>query len=206
MTKRKLRLSGCALALASLGSCGPSASSSTHWLRCVTDTDCSDVVVGARCESGYCVDPSGERIAEPPVAGGGDPGGQATAGAASPSSGAGAPSALSPTTTGGDGGASGGPTSVVASGASSGSTSAAASAGSGGVPAGGAASVNATAGAPGTAACAAFDRPFIDSLKSCTADADCASVTYQVDCCGTWAWVGIRQDQVPAFEACESAR
>ena len=50
------------------GACGPGgpeSSSSTHWLRCQVDADCTNLALGARCgEDGYCTAPDGARLAQ----------------------------------------------------------------------------------------------------------------------------------------------
>jgi len=64
-----LGFSACTLAMSTLGfavgcsgSDGPSTSTSSHWVTCVSDAECADVAGGAACAAGYCVDSAGARV------------------------------------------------------------------------------------------------------------------------------------------------
>lgn len=57
-----------------------------------------------------------------------------------------------------------------------------------------------------TAECAGTPTYSLGSFEtSCTADADCAMTRHRLDCCGSYAVLGLRADEVARFEA-EEAR
>lgn len=71
---------GVFLLIACGGVTGPDASSSSHWIRCETHSECESVPGASACERGYCVDVEGERIARDSLGEAGAPDSGATTG------------------------------------------------------------------------------------------------------------------------------
>lgn len=175
--------------LAVIAACEPTTSSSSNWLRCERTADCPSAD-GVRCGDGYCVDGNGNRMRKDESSTGGATSVPGAGGAASPSGGSFASSGTGNSVSGGQGGG----------GDSVGGTSS----DHGGSPQAG------TAGGPssnaGAAGACSVTREFLASLKSCTTDADCTKTRYQVNCCGTNAWVAVRADRIDELNVCLSAR
>ncbi|MDQ2642885.1 MAG: hypothetical protein M3020_03655 [Myxococcota bacterium] len=61
---------------------GPQTSSTSHWVTCSIDEDCTEVRGAVACSKGYCVDADGTRVDGSASQAGSDTGGQSSGGAA----------------------------------------------------------------------------------------------------------------------------
>jgi hypothetical protein len=201
--------------LAAVTACEPSTSSSSNWLRCSTISDCPTQEV-ARCSDGYCVDSKGDYISskESPASGGKGPtidgtssdesGGAALVSSKGGSIGIGA--------IGGHSSAQGGSLATSGTSPQGGSVATSGTNPQGGSsnPQGGSSNPQGGSSNPqggsSAAICTTFDAAFVESLKSCSVDTDCAKIRYTRDCCGTNVWVAVRSDRMNDMVACLETR
>lgn len=211
---RTLLAAGATVLLVQLVSaCGEtdqSESSSTNWLPCDNDGDCSRIS-GAYCGAdSICRDEDGDPVPVPVPAttptgtGGGQAtgGGSGTGGGSNDVGGAGGGDTVSSAGAGGslaeDGGSSSGGAAGErgsAAGGAAGERGALGESGAGGA---------AEAGAGGAPACE--DAAPLDTLdRACEVDSDCAVGVYQFDCCGSPGHVALNQSEIAALEAYNQA-